>query len=47
MAQPNSGTVQLDVGGGWAFDLEITTTAKSVSADTSTIVTITVAAESS
>jgi len=47
IAQPNSGTVGLDRGGGWVFDLEITTTAKSVSADTPSIVKITVSAESS
>jgi hypothetical protein len=47
LIQPNSGAVRLDVGGAWAFDLEIITTAKSVSADTPTTVTITVTAESS
>ena len=47
LAEPNSGAVRLDVGGAWAFDLEIITTARSVSADTPTTVTITVTAENS
>ena len=47
LAQPNSSSIDLDASGAWAFDLEVTTTAKSVSADKATTVTINVAAESS
>jgi hypothetical protein len=39
--------VTLDVSGSWAFDFEITTTAKSVSSDQGTTATIAVTAESS
>jgi hypothetical protein len=40
-------TVTLDAAGTWKFDLEVTTTAKSVNADTPTTVTLTTTAESS
>ena len=46
LASPNSGAINLDVLGSWTFDFEVTTTAKSVSADQATTVTITVTAES-
>jgi hypothetical protein len=46
LASPNSSAINLDVLGSWTFDFEVTTTAKSVSADHATTVTITVTAES-
>jgi hypothetical protein len=46
LASPNSGAINLDVLGSWTFDFEVTTIAKSVSADHATTVTITVTAES-
>ena len=46
LASPNSGAIDLDVLGSWTFDFEVTTTAKSVTADQATTVTITVTAES-
>ncbi|HIH87839.1 TPA: hypothetical protein HA344_01350 [Candidatus Bathyarchaeota archaeon] len=45
-AAPDPAGVTLDVSGTWRFDLEITTTASSVDADTPTTVTIIVTAES-
>ena len=46
LASPNSGAIDLDVLGSWTFDFEVTTTAKSVTDDQATTVTITVTAES-
>jgi len=46
LGSPNSGAIDLDVLGSWTFDLEVTTTAKAVSGDQATTVTITVTAES-
>jgi len=46
LASPNSGSINLDVLGTWTFDFEVTTTAKSVTADHATTGTITVTAES-
>lgn len=46
LAQPDYGSIDLDAAGDWSFDFEITTTARSVSSDTPTAVTITVTAES-
>jgi hypothetical protein len=46
LASPNSGAINLDVLGSWTFDFEVTTTAKPVSADHATTVTITATAES-
>jgi hypothetical protein len=46
LASPTSGAINLDVLGTWTFDFEITTTAKSVTADHATSMTITVTAES-
>ncbi|HEX9861777.1 MAG TPA: hypothetical protein VGB11_00675 [Candidatus Bathyarchaeia archaeon] len=46
LASPNSGAINLDVLGTWTFDFEVTTTAKTVTADQATTVTITVTAES-
>ena len=46
IASPDPTGVQLDVSGAWRFDFEITTTAKSVSADQPTSVTIIVTGES-
>jgi hypothetical protein len=46
LASPNSGSIDLDVLGTWTFDFEVTTTAKPVSADHATTVTITATAES-
>jgi len=46
LASPDPSAVTLDVDGDWRFDFEITTTAKSVSADQPTTVTIVVTAES-
>jgi hypothetical protein len=45
ISQPDSATINLDVSGSWVFDLELTTSARSVSVDTATTVTITVTAE--
>ena len=47
LANPDYDSINLDAAGTWKFDFEITTTVNSVSADTSTTVTITVLAESS
>lgn len=46
LGAPDPSAVTLDVDGDWRFDFEITTTAKSVSADQATTVTIVVTAES-
>jgi hypothetical protein len=46
IASPNSAAINLDVGGAWTFDFELTTTAKSVTGDQARTVTITVTAES-
>jgi len=46
MASPDPAAVTLDVDGTWRFDFEITTTAKSVSAEQATTATIVVNAES-
>lgn len=46
LASPNSGAIDLDVLGSWTFDFEVTTTAKPVTADQATTVTITVTAQS-
>jgi hypothetical protein len=46
LASPDPAAVTLDVSGTWRFDFEITTTAKSVSSDQATTVTIVVTAES-
>ncbi|MEM2112239.1 MAG: hypothetical protein QXX08_10265 [Candidatus Bathyarchaeia archaeon] len=46
LASPDPSAVTLDKAGDWRFDFEITTTAKSVSADQATTVTIIVTAES-
>ena len=46
LASPDPTAVTLDKAGAWRFDFEITTTAKSVSADQATTVTIVVTAES-
>ena len=46
LASPDPTTVTLDVDGAWRFDFELTTTAKSVSADQATTVTVVVTAES-
>lgn len=45
-AAPDPAGVTLDVSGAWRFDFEITTTAKSVSSDQPTTVTIVVSGES-
>ena len=42
---PNPASVTLDKAGTWNFDFEVTTTAKSVSADQPTIATVTVTAQ--
>jgi hypothetical protein len=47
IASPDPAAITLDAAGSWTFDFEITTTAKSVSADQATSVTIAVTAESS
>jgi hypothetical protein len=47
LAAPDPTGVTLDVSGAWRFDFEITTTAKSVSSDQPTTVTIVVTGESS
>ena len=47
LASPDYSSIELDVAGSWTFDFEITTTAKSVSADqVTTAVTIIVSAKS-
>ena len=46
LAAPDPAGVALDVSGAWSLDFEITTTAKSVSANQPTTVTIVVTAES-
>jgi hypothetical protein len=46
IASPNPSEVTLDKLGTWSFDFEITTTAKSVTADQSSTATVTVTAES-
>ena len=46
IGSPNYSSIDLDAAGTWAFDFEITTTANSVASDSSSIVTITVSAES-
>ena len=46
LAAPDPAGVTLDVSGAWRFDFEITTTAKSVSSDQPTTVTIVVTGES-
>ena len=45
LASPNPTSVTLDKAGTWSFDFEVTTTAKSVSADQPTIATVTVTAQ--
>lgn len=47
IATPDPTAVTLDIAGSWTFDFEITTTAKSVSSNQATSVTIVVTAESS
>ena len=48
LASPDYSSIDLDVAGSWTFDFEITTTAKSVSADqATTTVTIVVSASNS
>ncbi len=47
LSQQNSSAINLDASGNWVFDFEVTTTAKSVNADTPTSVAIMVTAESS
>jgi hypothetical protein len=46
LASPDPAAVTLDVAGSWAFDFEVTTTAKSVTSDQATTATITVTVES-
>ena len=46
IASPDPAAVTLDVDGAWRFDFELTTTAKSVSSNQATTVTIVVTAES-
>lgn len=46
LASPTSGAINLDVAGSWVFDFEATMTAKSVSSDQPTTVTIVATAES-
>jgi hypothetical protein len=46
LASPDPTALTLEIAGDWRFDFEITTTAKSVSADQATTVTIIVTAES-
>jgi len=46
LASPTSSAINLDATGAWAFDFEVTMTAKSVSSDQPTIVTIVATAES-
>lgn len=45
LGSPDFSSIDLDVAGTWSFDFEITTTAGTVSADSSNIVTINVSAE--
>jgi hypothetical protein len=45
LGAPNPASVTLDKVGTWSFDFEVTTTAKSVSADQPTIATVTVTAQ--
>jgi len=45
LVQPDFSSIDLDAAGDWGFDFEVTTTAKSVSSDTPTTVTIVVTAE--
>jgi hypothetical protein len=47
IGSPDPAAVTLDVAGSWAFDFEVTTTAKSVSSNQATSATIVVTAESS
>jgi Flp pilus assembly protein TadG len=46
ITSPDPAAITLDAAGSWAFDFEVTTTAKSVSADQDTTATIVVTAES-
>jgi hypothetical protein len=46
IASPDPTAITLDAAGSWAFDFELTTTAKSVSSDQGTTATIVVTAES-
>jgi hypothetical protein len=46
IAAPDPAAITLDAAGSWAFDFELTTTAKSVSSDQATTATIVVTAES-
>lgn len=46
IAAPDPSSITLDVAGSWAFDFELTTTAKAVSSDQATTATIDVTAES-
>ncbi len=46
IAAPDPASITLDVAGSWAFDFELTTTAKAVSSDQGTTATINVTAES-
>lgn len=46
IASPDPAAIDLDAAGSWTFDFEVTTTAKSVSADQPTTATIVVTAES-
>jgi VCBS repeat-containing protein len=46
LASPDYAAINLDAAGSWTFDFEVTTTAKSVSADQPTTATIVVTAES-
>jgi hypothetical protein len=45
LGAPNPASVTLDKVGTWSFDFEVTTTAKSVSADQATTATVTVTAQ--
>jgi VCBS repeat-containing protein len=45
LGAPNPASVTLDKAGTWSFDFEVTTTAKSVSADQATTATVTVTAQ--
>ena len=46
IAAPDPSSITLDIAGAWAFDFELTTTAKAVSSDQGTTATIDVTAES-
>ena len=46
IAAPDPSSITLDVAGSWAFDFELTTTAKAVGSDQATTATIDVTAES-